>query len=212
MPLTTKAKNALFAALQKQNPTPTTELQYGNNYQLLVAVVLSAQSTDIGVNKATAKLFAIVKTPAQMLKLGEEQLARYIRTIGLYRTKAKNIIRLSEILRQDFGGDIPTTREDLQALPGVGRKTANVILNTCFGEPVIAVDTHVFRVSNRTGLAAGKTPAEVETILHKEVPKQFLLHAHHWLILHGRHTCKAQSPQCQPCPIKTQCQWQNKPK
>ncbi|MGI9338493.1 MAG: endonuclease III [Gammaproteobacteria bacterium] len=210
MPLTTKGKNAFFAALQKQNPSPTTELQYGNNYQLLVAVVLSAQSTDIGVNKATAKLFAVVQTPAQMLKLGEEKLSEHIRTIGLYRTKAKNIIRLSDILRQDFDGNIPKNREDLQALPGVGRKTANVILNTCFGEPVIAVDTHVFRVSNRTGLAPGKTPAEVETRLQTEVPKQFQLHAHHWLILHGRHTCRAQKPQCHKCPIQKQCQWQDK--
>lgn len=208
--MTTKDKGAFFAALKKQNPAPATELHYGNHYQLLVAVVLSAQSTDVGVNKATAKLFAIVKTPAQMLQLGEDKLGEYIRTIGLYRTKAKNIIRLSAILQRDFGGNIPRRRDDLQSLPGVGRKTANVILNTCFGEPVIAVDTHVFRVSNRTGLAPGKTPAEVEELLHAEVPKRFLQHAHHWLILHGRRTCRAQKPQCPTCPVRMQCQWDGK--
>ena len=210
MPLSPKAKNAFFAALQAHNPQPATELQYGNDYQLLVAVVLSAQSTDVGVNKATKKLFARIATPAQMLKLGEEKLRDYIRTIGLYHTKAKNIIALSTILQQQHQSTIPRTREALQALPGVGRKTANVVLNTCFGEPVIAVDTHVFRVANRTGLAPGKTPMEVETLLHKEVPKAFLLNAHHWLILHGRRTCRAQKPQCHNCPVRRQCAWLDK--
>ena len=210
LPLSAQAKKKLFSALRENNPAPATELQYKNNYQLLVAVVLSAQATDTGVNKATKNLFAKVKTPQQMLNLGEQGLTAHIRTIGLFRAKAKNIIALSEILTRDYKANIPRARKDLEALPGVGRKTANVILNTIYGDPVIAVDTHVFRVANRTGLAAGKTPKEVEEGLMKEVPKEFLQHAHHWLILHGRHTCRARNPKCRECIINPQCQWQNK--
>ena len=210
LPLSAQAKKKLFSALRENNPAPATELQYKNNYQLLVAVVLSAQATDTGVNKATKNLFAKVKTPQQMLNLGEQGLTAHIRTIGLFRAKAKNIIALSEILTRNHAGKIPRTREELESLPGVGRKTANVILNTVYGDPVIAVDTHVFRVSNRTGLAKGKTPLEVEKQLTQQIPAEYLQHAHHWLILHGRHTCRAKNPNCPECIINPQCQWQHK--
>ncbi len=208
--MTPKTIKQFFQTLRKTNPAPTTELQYKNEYQLLVAVVLSAQATDIGVNKATRALFAKIKTPKQMLALGEEELREHIRTIGLFRAKAKNIIALSQILAQKHKGRVPPAREELEALPGVGRKTANVVLNTVFGEPVIAVDTHVFRVANRTGIAPGKTPLEVEQQLMQKTPKEFLTHAHHWLILHGRHICRAKKPKCQTCPLRPHCQYPNK--
>lgn len=199
------ARRRIFAALQKQNPAPKTELEYKNRYQLLVAVVLSAQSTDKGVNRATRPLFAKVKTPADMLALGTEKLTEHVRTIGLFRAKARHIAALSEILVQKHGGKVPNTRPELEALPGVGRKTANVILNTAFGIPTIAVDTHIFRVSNRTGLAPGKNPAEVEKNLLKSVPERYKQNAHHWLILHGRYVCRARNPACGECVIRRQC-------
>jgi endonuclease-3 len=202
--------DAFFRRLAAERPQPRSELNYVNAYTLLVAVVLSAQATDSGVNKATQKLFKHLRTPAAMLKLGESGLRRYIRTIGLYNTKAKNIIALSKILVEHYKGDIPRTREELQALPGVGRKTANVILNVAFSEPTIAVDTHVFRVANRTGLARGNTPERVEQILLKVVPPQWLSHAHHWLILHGRYTCKARVPLCKTCIVRDLCAYKNK--
>jgi endonuclease-3 len=199
------AIDEFFRRLAKQRPNPETELKYLNPYTLLVAVVLSAQATDTGVNKATAKLFPRVKTPAAMLKLGEAGLKKYINTIGLYNGKAKNIIALSKILTEKFGGEIPRTREDLESLPGVGRKTANVVLNVVYGEPTLAVDTHVFRVANRTGLASGKTPEQVEQKLLKAIPGKWLSHAHHWLILHGRYTCKARAPLCPQCVVRDLC-------
>ena len=195
----------MFEALKKRSPTPTTELRYGNTYQLLVAVSLSAQSTDKGVNAATPALFAEVKTPADMLQLGEESLRRHIQTIGLYRSKARHVMAAARILESQFGGKVPNKREELQSLPGVGRKTANVILNTAFGLPTIAVDTHVFRVANRTGIAPGKTPEEVEEKLTRRIPPRYRQNAHHWLILHGRHTCKARTPQCSTCPLTQWC-------
>jgi len=201
-----------FRRLASVNPEPKTELNYINAYTLLVAVVLSAQATDSGVNKATQKLFDSVQTPQQMLKLGEAGLKRHIKTIGLFNAKAKNIIALSKILVEKFGDNIPRTREDLQSLPGVGRKTANVILNVAYGEPTLAVDTHVFRVSNRTGLAKGKTPEEVEQKLLKNVPKKWMSHAHHWLILHGRYTCKARVPLCPSCIVRDLCNFKEKVK
>jgi endonuclease-3 len=201
-----------FARLKKLDPEPKTELQYVNPYTLLVAVVLSAQATDKGVNKATAPLFKTVKTPEQMLALGEEKLADAIKTIGLYRGKAKNVIALSKILVEQHGGKVPKTREALQALPGVGRKTANVVLNVAFGEPTIAVDTHIFRVSNRTGLASGKDVVEVEEKLERVVPDAYKLHAHHWLILHGRYTCVARKPLCPTCVEHGLCRFKDKTK
>src|SRR6266850_2704988 len=180
-----------FARLKKAIPEPETELEYDNVYQLLVAVVLSAQATDVGVNRATTPLFQKIKTPAQMVALGEKKLIGYIKTIGLYRMKARNVIALSRLLIEKHGGEVPHTHEELQELPGVGRKTANVVMNVGFGEATIAVDTHIFRVGNRTGLAPGKNPLEVELKLLKRVPEEYRLHAHHWLILHGRYTCKA---------------------
>ena len=195
----------MFEALKKRSPTPTTELRYGNTYQLLVAVSLSAQSTDKGVNAATPALFAEVKTPADMLQLGEEKLRRHIQTIGLYRSKARHVMAAARMLESQFGGKVPKKREELQSLPGVGRKTANVILNTAFGLPTIAVDTHVFRVANRTGIAPGKTPEEVEEKLMHRIPPRYRQNAHHWLILHGRHTCKARTPQCSICPLTQWC-------
>ena len=195
----------MFEALKKRSPTPTTELRYGNTYQLLVAVSLSAQSTDKGVNAATPALFAEVKTPADMLQLGEEKLRRHIQTIGLYRSKARHVMAAARMLESQFGGKVPKKREELQSLPGVGRKTANVILNTAFGLPTIAVDTHVFRVANRTGIAPGKTPEEVEEKLTRRIPLRYRQNAHHWLILHGRHTCKARTPQCSACPLTQWC-------
>ena len=199
-----------FRRLAADNPAPKTELEYINPYTLLVAVVLSAQATDIGVNKATGPLFQIVRTPQQMLELGEERLRQYIRTIGLFNTKAKNVIRLSEILVAEHGGEVPRKRKELEALPGVGRKTANVVLNVAFGQTTIAVDTHIFRVSNRTGLAKGKTPEEVERKLVRYVPARWKPHAHHWLILHGRYICKARKPDCPACAVRDLCAYPDK--
>ena len=199
-----------FRRLAENNPSPTTELESTNPYQLLVAVVLSAQATDASVNIATRPLFEHIKTPQQMLDLGEERLRDAIKTIGLFNTKAKNVIALSEALIRDYGSEVPRTREELQALPGVGRKTANVVLNTAFGEETFAVDTHVFRVCNRTGLAPGKTVDEVEARLEKIVPQPFRRDAHHWLILHGRYTCKARLPECWRCPVIDLCRYQPK--
>jgi endonuclease-3 len=201
-----------FARLKKLTPEPKTELQYVNPYTLLVAVVLSAQATDKGVNKATAPLFKTVTTPEQMLALGEAGLTEYVKTIGLYRGKARNVIALSKILVESHGGKVPKDREALQALPGVGRKTANVVLNVAFGEPTIAVDTHIFRVSNRTGLAPGKDVLEVEQWLEKVVPDKYRLHAHHWLILHGRYTCVARKPLCPTCVVRDLCRFKEKTK
>ena len=196
-----------FRRLAEDNPSPTTELEYHNPYTLLVAVVLSAQATDASVNIACRPLFARVKTPEQMVALGEDDLRDAIKTIGLFNTKAKNVIALSEALIRDFGGEVPRTREELQSLPGVGRKTANVVLNTAFGEETFAVDTHVFRVCNRTGLAPGKTPDAVEARLDKIVPQPFRRDAHHWLILHGRYTCKARTPECWRCAVADLCRY-----
>ena len=204
--------DAFFARLKKRDPEPKTELQYVNPYTLLVAVVLSAQATDKGVNKATAPLFKTVKTPEAMAALGEAGLADAIKTIGLYRGKAKNVVALSKILIDQHGGNVPKDREALQALPGVGRKTANVVLNVAFGEPTIAVDTHIFRVSNRTGLAPGKDVVEVEQKLEKVVPDAYKLHAHHWLILHGRYTCVARKPLCPTCVVRDLCRFKDKTK
>jgi endonuclease-3 len=201
-----------FARLKKIDPEPKTELQYVNPYTLLVAVVMSAQATDKGVNKATAPLFKTVTTPQQMVALGEEKLAEAIKTIGLYRGKAKNVIGLSKILIESHGGKVPKNREALEALPGVGRKTANVVLNVAFGEPTIAVDTHIFRVSNRTGLAPGKDVVEVESKLEKVVPEHYKGHAHHWLILHGRYTCIARKPLCPTCVERDLCRFKDKTK
>ena len=195
----------LFATFQKANPEPKGELHAVNPYTLLVAVTLSAQTTDAGVNKATRPLFETVDTPEKMVALGEEHLRESIKTIGLYRNKAKNVIALSEILVREHGGEVPRSREALEALPGVGRKTANVVLNIAFGEPTIAVDTHVFRVANRLGLAPGRTPIEVELGLEKVIPKAYIQHAHHWLILHGRYVCKARRPECERCIVADLC-------
>ena len=199
-----------FRRLAENNPAPTTELEYTTPYTLLVAVVLSAQATDASVNLATRELFKRVKTPQQMVALGEDSLREAIKTIGLFNTKAKNVIALSQALIDKHGGKVPHTREELQALPGVGRKTANVVLNTAFGEETFAVDTHVFRVCNRTGLAPGKTPDEVEAKLDKLVPQPFRRDAHHWLILHGRYTCKARLPECWRCPVVDLCRYRPK--
>ena len=199
-----------FRRLAEDNPSPTTELESGNVYQLLVAVVLSAQATDASVNIACRPLFAKVKSPKQMVALGEDALRDSIKTIGLFNTKAKNVIALSQALIDNFGGEVPRTREELQSLPGVGRKTANVVLNTAFGEETFAVDTHVFRVGNRTGLAPGKTPDEVEARLEKIVPQPFRRDAHHWLILHGRYTCKARTPECWRCVVEDLCRYKPK--
>lgn len=199
-----------FRLLAEDNPSPETELEFGNTYQLLVAVVLSAQATDAGVNKATRALFAYVKTPAQMVELGEEGLKQHIKTIGLFNSKAKNVIALSEILERDFGGEVPQDRDTLVTLPGVGRKTANVVMNCAFGMATFAVDTHVFRVSNRTGLAKGKTVEKVEALLEKRVPEPFRQHAHHWMILLGRYTCKARRPECWRCLVIEQCSFKPK--
>jgi len=201
-----------FARLKKIDPEPKTELQYVNPYTLLVAVVMSAQATDKGVNKATAPLFKTVTTPQQMVALGEEKLSDAIKTIGLYRGKAKNVVALSKILIEQHGGKVPKDREALEALPGVGRKTTNVVLNVAFGEPTIAVDTHIFRVSNRTGLAPGKDVVAVEQKLEMVVPEQYRLHAHHWLILHGRYTCVARKPLCPTCVERDLCRFKDKTK
>lgn len=199
-----------FSRLAEANPSPTTELYYTNPYTLLVAVVLSAQATDASVNIATKPLFARIRTPQQMVEFGEENLRDAIKTIGLFNTKAKNVIALSQALIDRHGGEVPRSREELEALPGVGRKTANVVLNTAFGEETFAVDTHVFRVCNRTGLAPGKTVEEVEAKLEKVVPKPFRRDAHHWLILHGRYTCKARTPECWRCPVVDLCRYKAK--
>lgn len=199
-----------YRRLAETRPIPQTELEFISPFTLLVAVVLSAQATDTGVNKATGALFALADSPEKMLALGEEKLRGMIKTIGLYRTKAKNVIALSERLIKDFGGEVPANREALESLPGVGRKTANVVLNIAFGEPVIAVDTHIFRVSNRIPLAPGKTPLDVERGLEKIIPAAFKQHAHHWLILHGRYICKARRPDCQRCLISDLCRWKDK--
>jgi endonuclease-3 len=199
-----------FRRLAEDNPAPTTELEYTNPYTLLVAVVLSAQATDVGVNIATRPLFKVVQTPEQMVALGEERLRAAIKTIGLFNTKAKNVMALSEALIRDHGGEVPRTREELEMLPGVGRKTANVVLNTAFGEETFAVDTHIFRVGNRTGLAPGKDPLAVELKLEKRVPQPFRRDAHHWLILHGRYTCKARRPECWRCPVIDLCRYKPK--
>ncbi|ACJ00143.1 endonuclease III [Rhodospirillum centenum] len=200
----------LFRRLSERDPEPRTELDYTNPFTLLVAVVLSAQATDAGVNRATRTLFAVADTPAAMVALGEDGIREHIRTIGLYRTKAANVFRLSQILLETHGGEVPRRREELEALPGVGRKTANVVLNVAFGEPTIAVDTHIFRVANRTGLAPGKTPEAVEQGLLKVVPGAWRLHAHHWLILHGRYVCKARRPDCPLCPVRDLCAFPDK--
>ncbi|MGA7973982.1 MAG: endonuclease III [Pseudolabrys sp.] len=199
-----------FRRLRDATPEPKTELQYVNPFTLLVAVVLSAQATDAGVNKATPALFAAADTPATMAALGEDQVRDLIKTIGLFRTKAKNVVALSRILVEQYGGEVPRSREALEALPGVGRKTANVVLNVAFGEPTIAVDTHIFRVGNRTGIAPGKTPLEVEQKLEQAIPDEFKRHAHHWLILHGRYTCIARKPLCERCVIADLCKWPEK--
>ncbi|MFC1545863.1 endonuclease III [Pseudomonadota bacterium] len=201
----------LFEHLQNASPEPETELNYTTPFELLVAVMLSAQSTDIGVNKATAKLFPMANTPQVILDLGEDQLKSYISTLGLYNSKARHLLATCQMLIERHDGEVPNRRKELEALPGVGRKTANVLLNILFDEPTIAVDTHIFRVGNRTGLAPGKTPLEVEKGLMKAVPKRFMLHAHHWLILHGRYICKARKPQCHLCPIEQECEWPEKP-
>jgi endonuclease-3 len=203
-------RTEIFTRLRRENPHPTTELNYGNAYQLLMAVVLSAQSTDVGVNKATEALFKKVKTPQAMLKLGEKGLKQHIKTIGLYNNKAKNIIAASQMLVDQHQGAVPQQREALEGLPGVGRKTANVVLNTAFGQPTIAVDTHIFRVCNRTGIATGKNVSEVERKLVKLVPEEFRKDAHHWLILHGRYTCIARKPRCGSCTIEDLCEYRHK--
>ncbi|KQP02410.1 endonuclease III [Pseudorhodoferax sp. Leaf265] len=199
-----------FATLHAANPTPVTELEYTSVFELLAAVLLSAQATDVGVNKATRRLYPVANTPQKILALGLEGLESHIRTIGLYRTKAKNLLATCRILVEQHGGEVPRTREALQALPGVGRKTANVVLNVAFGEPTMAVDTHIFRVANRTGLAPGKTPDKVEQGLLARVPPRYLVDAHHWLILHGRYVCQARKPQCWRCGVARWCDYQPK--
>jgi endonuclease-3 len=203
-------RREIFERLRAGNPRPTTELEYRTPFELLVAVILSAQATDRSVNQATAKLFAVARTPEALAALGPEGLAPYIRTIGLWSAKAHNLAAMSQILLDRHGGEVPRSREELEALPGVGRKTANVVLNTAFGEPTIAVDTHIFRVANRTGLAPGKTPLQVEQKLMRVVPEVFRKDAHHWLILHGRYTCKARKPACAECIVRDLCSFKSK--
>ena len=200
----------IFTRLRNENPNPETELEYTSPYELLVAVTLSAQATDVSVNKATRKLFPVANTPAQILALGEEGLKEYIKTIGLFNSKAKNVVKMAELLLERHGGEVPQTRDELVALPGVGRKTANVVLNTAFRQPAMAVDTHIFRVSNRTKIALGKNVDEVEARLMRLVPKEFLMDAHHWLILHGRYTCVARKPKCGSCIIEDLCEFKQK--
>ncbi|SIS91577.1 DNA-(apurinic or apyrimidinic site) lyase /endonuclease III [Thalassolituus maritimus] len=200
----------IFTRLRNENPNPETELEYTSPYELLVAVTLSAQATDVSVNKATRKLFPVANTPAQILALGEEGLKEYIKTIGLFNSKAKNVVKMAELLLERHGGEVPKTRDELVALPGVGRKTANVVLNTAFRQPAMAVDTHIFRVSNRTKIAPGKNVDEVEARLMRLVPKEFLMDAHHWLILHGRYTCVARKPKCGSCIIEDLCEFKQK--
>jgi endonuclease III len=201
---------AIFTALKKNNPYPKTELLFKTSFELLIAVILSAQSTDKGVNKATALLFPVANTPLEILSLGEKGLKSFIKTIGLYNTKTKNILATCKILVEKFNGEVPSNRAELEKLPGVGRKTANVILNSAFNQPTIAVDTHIFRVANRTGLAYGKTPLAVEKILLDLIPKEFLKDAHHWLVLHGRYICTARKPHCSICPIYAWCEYPDK--
>ena len=203
-------REEFFRRLSEINPNPTTELEYSTSFELLIAVILSAQATDVGVNKATRKLFPVANTPEQILALGEDGLRQYIRTIGLFNSKAKNIIHTCRDLLEKHDGQVPDNRVELEALAGVGRKTANVVLNTAFGQPTMAVDTHIFRVSNRTGLAPGKTPLAVEKALLKRVPAHYLKDAHHWLILHGRYTCTARSPKCAECPVLDLCRFRKK--
>jgi endonuclease-3 len=209
-PFTKREIELFFARLAERLPAPATELEYSSSFTLLVAVVLSAQATDVGVNKATKTLFAVADTPAAMAALGEDGIREHIRTIGLYQTKAKNVAALSRILVGQHGGEVPRDRAALEALPGVGRKTANVVLNTAFGEPTIAVDTHIFRVGNRTGLAPGKTPRQVEDQLVAKVPPAYRIGCHHWLILHGRYVCKARKPDCPNCIVRDLCRYQAK--
>ncbi len=203
-------RREIFERLRSANPSPKTELEYSTPFELLIAVLLSAQATDVGVNKATRKLYPVANTPAAILALGIDELKSYIQTIGLYPTKAKNVMATCQILVEQHGGEVPRTREELEALPGVGRKTANVVLNTAFGELAMAVDTHIFRVANRTKIATGKDVVEVEHKLMKFVPKEFLLDAHHWLILHGRYTCIARKPKCWNCVIADLCEYKDK--
>lgn len=206
-----KAKrHEIFSRLREDNPNPVTELNYSNPFELLIAVILSAQATDVGVNKATDKLYPVANTPEAIHALGVEGLSEYIKTIGLFNSKARNVIETCRLLIEKHNSQVPETREELEALPGVGRKTANVVLNTAFGHPVMAVDTHIFRVSNRTGIAPGKTVLEVEKKLMRHVPKEFLLDAHHWLILHGRYVCRARTPQCGSCRIEDLCEYKHK--
>jgi len=203
-------RQQIFERLREQNPDPRTELQYSSTFELLIAVVLSAQATDVSVNKATAKLYPVANTPQAILDLGVEGLKSFIKTIGLFNSKAENVIKTCRILVEQHGGEVPHDRAALEALPGVGRKTANVVLNTAFGEPTMAVDTHIFRIGNRIKLAPGKTPLEVERKLLKVVPKEFMQDAHHWLILHGRYVCTARSPKCPQCVINDLCEYKHK--
>ena len=199
-----------FATLKAANPLPVTELEYTSVFELLTAVLLSAQATDVGVNKATRRLFPVANTPQKILDLGQDGLESHIKTIGLYRSKAKNLLETCKLLIERHGSEVPRTREELEALPGVGRKTANVVLNVVFGEPTMAVDTHIFRIGNRTGLAPGKTPLAVELKLLKRIPPQYMLHAHHWLILHGRYVCVARTPKCWQCAVAPYCDYKPK--
>ncbi|SOE58798.1 DNA-(apurinic or apyrimidinic site) lyase /endonuclease III [Burkholderia sp. D7] len=208
--MNSKKRHAIFETLQSLNPHPTTELEHESPFELLISVMLSAQATDVSVNKAMRRMHPVANTPAKVLALGEEGVTEYIKTIGLFRTKAKNVIATCRILVEQYGGEVPDDREALEALPGVGRKTANVILNTAFGHPTIAVDTHIFRVSNRTGLAPGKDVRAVETALEKFVPDEFKQDAHHWLILHGRYVCRARVPECWHCAIEPLCEYRPK--
>ncbi|MFD1711094.1 endonuclease III [Ottowia sp. GY511] len=208
--MTPQQIDTFFATLQAANPMPASELEYTSVFELLTAVLLSAQATDVGVNKATRRLFPVANTPATILALGQEGLESHIRTIGLYRSKAKHLLETCRILVERHGGEVPGTRAELEALPGVGRKTANVVLNVAFGEPTMAVDTHIFRVSNRTGLAPGKTPLAVELKLLERVPEKYLPHAHHWLILHGRYVCQARRPKCWECAVASCCDFEPK--
>jgi len=205
-----ETRHKIFQRFQERNPNPTTELEYSTPFELLIAVMLSAQATDISVNKATARLFPVANTPKELLELGEEKLKSYIKTIGLYNSKAANVIKTCKILLDEHQGEVPDKRNALEALPGVGRKTANVILNTAFGQPTIAVDTHIFRVARRLGLAHGKTPLAVEQELEKKVPQEFLQDAHHWLILHGRYICVARKPRCPECFLRDLCEYKEK--
>ena len=203
-------RHEIFKRLESQNPSPTTELNYASSFELLIAVILSAQATDIGVNKATGKLFKQANSPEKIIKMGKAKLKENIKTIGLFNTKAENVLKTCRILLDNHSGEVPKTREELESLPGVGRKTANVVLNTAFGQSTIAVDTHIFRVSNRTGLAKGKDVRKVEDALMKFVPKEFKQNAHHWLILHGRYTCLARTPRCGSCIIEDLCEYKGK--